>query len=86
MNKESFIKELECVTGLDNEKCIIINNILESNFIIGKKSKEKIISDIVSELELTEEEAEKIYEASMSILGSGLKEKIMHPFGSQKDD
>lgn len=37
MNKEKFIKELENATGLDNEKCIIINNILESNFILGKK-------------------------------------------------
>lgn len=85
MNKESFIKELERVTGLTNEKCNIINNILESNFIIGKKSKEKIISDIISELGLTEEAAEKIYESSMAVLGSGLKEKIKHPFGSQKD-
>ena len=53
MNKERFIKELENVTGLDNEKCIIINNILESNFIIGKKNKEKIVSDVLEKLEMT---------------------------------
>ena len=84
MNKEKFVKELENVTGLDNEKCIIINNILESNFIVGKKNKEKIISDVMEKLEMTREEAEKIYESAMSILSSGIKDKLMHPFGSHE--
>lgn len=84
MNKEKFIKELENVTGLDNGKCIIINNILESNFIIGKKNKEKIVSDVMEKLEMTREEAEKIYESAMSILGSGIKDKLKHPFGAQE--
>lgn len=84
MNKEKFVKELENVTGLDNEKCIIINNILESNFIVGKKNKEKIISDVIEKLEMTREEAEKIYESAMSILSSGIKDKLMHPFGSHE--
>lgn len=84
MNKEKFIKELENATGLDNEKCIIINNILESNFILGKKNKEKIVSDIMEKLEITREEAEKIYESAMSILSSGIKDKLKHPFGAQE--
>lgn len=84
MNKEKFVKELENVTGLDNEKCIIINNILESNFIVGKKNKEKIVSDVMEKLEMTREEAEKIYESAMSILGSGIKDKLKHPFGAQE--
>lgn len=83
MNKEKFIKKLENVTGLDNEKCVIINNILENNFIVGKKNKEKIVSDIVKQLGLTPEEAEKIYELAMSILGTGLKDKLKHSFRSQ---
>lgn len=84
MNKEKFIKELENVTRLDNEKCIIINNILESNFIVGKKNKEKIVSDVIEKLEMTREEAEKIYESAISILSSGIKDKLKHPFGSQE--
>lgn len=84
MNKEKFIKELENVTGLDNGKCTIINHILESHFIIGKKNKEKIISAIMEQLAVKEEEAEKIYEAAMSILGSGVKDKLKHPFGKQE--
>lgn len=84
MNKEKFVKELEKVTGLDNEKCVMINNILESNFLIGKKNKEKIVSDIVEQLGFTTLDAEKIYESAMSIIGTGIKDKLKHPFGSQK--
>lgn len=84
MNKEKFIKELENVTGLDNGKCTIINDILENNFIVGKKNKEKIVSDVMEKLEITREEAEKIYESAMSILGSGIKDKLKHPFGAHE--
>lgn len=84
MNKEKFIKELESVTGLDNELCVSINDILESNFIVGKKNKEKIVSDIARRLEITTDESEKIYESAMQVLGNGLKDKLKHPFGSQK--
>lgn len=84
MNKEKFIKELEKVTGLDNGKCTIINSILESHFIVGKKNTEKIVSDVMEKLEMTREEAEKIYESSMSILGDGIKDKLKHPFGTQE--
>ncbi len=83
MNKNEFIKELEKVTGLDNNKCTIINNILESHFIIGRKNKEKIISDITSQLSVSNEEAENIYESAMSIIGNGIKDKLKHPFKSQ---
>lgn len=84
MNKEKFIKELENVTGLDNGKCTIINSILEDNFIVGKKNKEKIVADVMEKLEMTREEAEKIYESAMSILSSGIKDKLKHPFGSHE--
>lgn len=83
MNKEKLIKELEKVTGLDSDKCIIINNILENHFIIGKNNKEKIINDIMVQLQTTNEEAETIYESAMSIIGTGIKDKLKHPFKSQ---
>ena len=41
MNKKEFIKKLEELTGLDSNECIIINSILEDNFIIGKITKKK---------------------------------------------
>lgn len=83
MNKEKFINKLENVTGLDNNKCIIINNILENHFIIGKNNKERIINDIIEQLQMTNEEAEKIYESAMSLIGNGIKDKLKHPFKSQ---
>lgn len=57
MNKEKFIKELEKVTGLDNNKCVIINSILEDHFIIGKNNKEKIINDVMLKLQMTSKES-----------------------------
>lgn len=80
MNKKEVIKKLGEVTNLSEEKCIIINDILEEHFIIGKNNKEKIISDISEKLETTKEESENIYESAMSIIGSGIKDKLKHPF------
>lgn len=82
MNKEKVIEELEKVTGLDNDKCTIINSILEDHFIIGKSNKEKIVSDIIEKLSVTREKAETIYESAMSIIGNGIKNKLKHPFGN----
>ena len=76
MNKKEVIKKLGEVTNLSEEKCIIINDILEEHFIIGKNNKEKIISDISEKLETTREESENIYELAMSIIGSGIKDKL----------
>lgn len=80
MNKKEVIKKLGEVTNLSEEKCIIINDILEEHFIIGKNNKEKIISDISKKLETTREESENIYELAMTIIGSGIKDKLKHPF------
>lgn len=85
MNKEKFIKELEKVTKLENEKCVIINNILENHFIIGHKNKEKMILEMEEQLKITREEAEKIYEDTMSILAQGIKDKLKHPFRTKKE-
>ena len=39
MNKNGFIKELSKQTGYDEEKCILINNVIENYFIFGRKNK-----------------------------------------------
>lgn len=83
MNKEKFIKELITKTNYDQDKCIIINNILENHFLIGKNNKEKIILNLSKELPCNKDEAEKIYEIAMKIIVNGLKDKIKHPFRSQ---
>ena len=80
MNKEQFIKELSKKVNLSEEVCQKINDILESHFLIGKNNKMKIISDIKEKLNLNDEVCDKIYNASIELLGSGLKEKLAHPF------
>ena len=43
MNKKEFIKALSEKMNYSEEKCLVINEILESNFFISKKSKDKIM-------------------------------------------
>lgn len=85
MNEEKFMKELENVTGLDTNQCTILNSILENHFLLGKNHKEKIINDVMLQLQMTKEEAEEIYEKAMSVIGTGIKDKLKHPFKSQED-
>jgi len=41
MNKKEFIEELQNELKCEENKAIIINNTLEENFFLSKKSKEK---------------------------------------------
>lgn len=50
MNKEEFIENLSEQTELTKEESLIVNNILENNFFISKRYKDKIISEIVISL------------------------------------
>lgn len=81
MNKKAFIEELVLRLGYTKEECIIIDNVLEKNFFISKKSKNKITEELVSELSITGYEAEKIYNKAIEIIKEELGRKIKHPFG-----
>lgn len=83
MNKTGFIKELSKQTGYDEEKCILINSIIENHFIIGRKNKEKIIKELQIKAKLNEDDSENIYDISMKIITAEIKNKIKHPFKSQ---
>lgn len=83
MNKSGFIDELSKQTGYDSEKCTVINSIVEDTFIIGKKNKEKMIERFKAELNFNDDEANRVYEIAMNILGSGVINKLKHPFGNQ---
>ncbi len=82
MNKGKFIEYLMKETNYDKDKCVEINKVLESHFIIGKKGKEKIINDFINKVGIDCNDAEKLYEICISILGVAAKEKIRHPFKS----
>lgn len=83
MNKCEFIKELSKETGYDEEKCILINNIIENYFIFGRKNKDRIIQDLQIKASLSEDDAENIYDISIKIIIGEIKNKLKHPFKSQ---
>lgn len=83
MNKDGFIKELSKQTGYDEEKCILINNVIENYFIFGRKNKEKIIKELQIKANLNEDDSENVYDISMKIITGEIKNKLKHPFKSQ---
>lgn len=83
MNKEKFIKTLATTLNIEEEKCLIINDILENNFFISSKNQDKIIDELIKKLNITPEEAENIYDTAITIIKNEVKNKLKHPFGSQ---
>ncbi len=83
MNKKEFIEKFSKQTNYDERKCNLINSIIEDTFIIGKNNKERMISKFKEKLNIEEEEANKIYEIAMQIIGTGIKDKLKHPFKNQ---
>ena len=67
MNKTEFIKELSKQTGYDEEKCTLINNVIENHFIFGKRNKDKIIQDLQVNSNLSEDNAENVYDIAIKI-------------------
>ena len=80
MNKHEFIEELSKQTNLDINTCTIINSIFEDNFFISKSSKDKIIEEIVSTLNIDNEKANEIYTKGKEIFNEEIKNKIFNPF------
>lgn len=84
MNKRGFIKELSEKLNYTEDTCMIINDILENNFFISRRSQEKIIHELISKINVSEIEAKNIYETAKTILNDEINRKIKHPFGSQE--
>lgn len=84
MNKTEFIQELARTLSYPEEKCIIINDILESHFFLSKKNKDKIIEALIDQLEIEKDEATNIYETAVKIINEEIKNKLKHPFGANR--
>lgn len=84
MNKKLFIEELSKELKYPLEKCIIINNILENNFVISKSNKDKIIDELMNKLNIDYNEGSNIYEKAITIIKNEVTFKLKHPFKSQK--
>ena len=83
MNKTNFIKELSKQTKYNEEKCILINNVIENYFIFGRKNKDRIIKDLQIKVNLSEEDSENVYDISMGIIIKEIKYKLRHPFNKR---
>lgn len=83
MNKNGFISELSKQLSYSKEKCIMINDILESNFFISKKNKDRIVDEFIQKLKVSSEEATKIYDTAVKIIKDEVKNKLKHPFRNQ---
>ena len=80
MNKSEFIKVLSEKLGYDEEKCTVINSIVEDHFIVGKNTKEKLLADFVEKLGVSQEEADKIYNVVAETVSDGIFGKIKRIF------
>lgn len=67
--------KLKEVTNLSDEKVTIIDEILNNHFIIGKNNKEKIVADFKEKLNLTDEEADNLYNQCSEIIVKGIFKK-----------
>lgn len=83
LNKKDFIKALAQELNYSIDESTIINDILESNFFLSRKNKDKIVASLMNELHVDLEEANKIYTTSVTIINKEIKEKLKHPFRNQ---
>lgn len=83
MNKSEFINTISKELDYSKDKCIIINDILEDNFFLSKKNKNKIIQELTKSLNVSESEATNIYNTSLKIIKEEVHNKLKHPFKSK---
>ena len=83
MNKTGLINELSKQLSYSKEKCLMINDILESNFFISKRNKDKIVDEFIQKLKVSSEEAMKIYDTAVKIIKDEVKNKLKNPFKNQ---
>ena len=83
MNKKEFLNELSRQTDLNESEAILVNDILEKNFFISKKNKDKIISELIIKLDISLDRATVIYDISKNIISNEIMNKLKHPFKIQ---
>ena len=84
MNNRAFVEAFSKQSGYNLEESKKISKLCDKFFIVGKNNKEKLIQELINEMQLTEEEANRIYEIRSSIISQGIKDKIRHPFHGQE--
>ena len=65
-------EELKELTKRSDEEISIIDEILNSHFVIGKNNKQKIMSDFKEKLSINNEEADDLYNQCSEIIVKGI--------------
>ncbi|MCM1371066.1 MAG: hypothetical protein NC181_04185 [Clostridium sp.] len=67
------IKEkLKKLTNRSDDEIAIIDEILNNHFIVGKNNKKKIVEDFKANLNLTDNEADNLYNQCSEIIVKGI--------------
>lgn len=72
MKNKEFIKKLQESTNKTEQECITINTILENHFIIGRNNKEKMKHDFIEKLNISEIEADNLYNICSELIIKGI--------------
>ena len=67
--------KLQELTGRSAEECEKIDEILNSHFLIGHNNKDKFIADFEEKLNISHEEADKLYNQCMDVIVGGFFKK-----------
>lgn len=65
-------EKLKEVTKRSDEEVAVINEILNSHFLIGKHNKDNIIADFKEKLNLNDEDADNLYNQCSEIIVKGI--------------
>lgn len=84
MNKTGVINALTDKTGYDREACIIAVDIFERDPLIGKRSRNKAIENIILEAGVTREESERLVDEFRYIMKNAIKAKLKKLLGWRK--
>lgn len=68
----SIKEKLKELTQRSDEEVAIIDEILNSHFIIGKNNKKKIIADFKEKLNINDEDADVLYNTCTEIIIKGI--------------
>jgi hypothetical protein len=72
MKMKDIKEKLKELTQRSEDEVIVIDEILNSHFIIGKNNKEKIIADFKEKLSINDDEANYLYNKCSEIIVKGI--------------
>ena len=67
--------KLKELTNRSDEEITIIDEVLNNHFIIGQNNKKKIIEDLKEKLNISDEEANNLYNQCSEIIVKGIFER-----------